>query len=153
MTERAQLLNERVYAPYKIAALVEVLGEHGISAQQVLVGSGLKPDRIYDPAPMTSIRQFLVACENAIRLSRDPSVPFRTGKRLHLSSYGMYGYALLSSATVRDFLDLAVRYHALATPTLTMRWREEAATPWSSYRKTTSWSGRKPPSMTCQYSL
>ncbi len=37
----------------------------------------------------------------------------------------MYGYALLCSLTIRDLLDFAVKYHALATPALTMRWREE----------------------------
>jgi AraC-like DNA-binding protein len=44
---------------------------------------------------------------------------------MHLTAYGMYGYALMSSPTMREFLDFAVRYHLLATPVLRLGWREE----------------------------
>jgi AraC-like DNA-binding protein len=37
----------------------------------------------------------------------------------------MYGYALLSSATMREFFDLGVKFHRLATPTLSIQWRED----------------------------
>jgi hypothetical protein len=45
---------------------------------------------------------------------------------MHLSAYGMYGYALMCSVTIRDFFNLGVKYHKLATPTLSIQWREEA---------------------------
>jgi AraC-like DNA-binding protein len=122
--EHWQLASERLYAPYKIAALVETLAESGIATAEALDGTGIKADELYHPATVISIRQFIDVCKNAIRLG-DPSVPFRTGQNLHLSGYGMYGYALLCSLTFRDFLDFAVKYHALATPALAMRWREE----------------------------
>jgi AraC-like DNA-binding protein len=44
---------------------------------------------------------------------------------MHLSAYGMYGYALLSSVTMREFFDLGVKFHRLATPTLSIQWRED----------------------------
>ena len=37
---------------------------------------------------------------------------------MHVSSYGMYGYALLCCETLRDVTQLAVKYHRLATPTV-----------------------------------
>jgi hypothetical protein len=46
MTRKLPLFNERIYAPYKIAALVEVLSEQGIPAAESLKGSGVDEDQI-----------------------------------------------------------------------------------------------------------
>lgn len=124
MSSKLSLPNERVHAPYKIAALVEVLAEQGIDPADSLKGSGIKPDEIYDAAVLTSVRQYAAVCSNAVALSADPATPFRTGSRLHLSAYGMYGYALMSCLSLRDYFRLGVKYHRLATPTLTIAWTE-----------------------------
>ncbi|MEN7531609.1 AraC family transcriptional regulator [Cupriavidus sp. 2SB] len=124
MTSKLSLPNERVHAPYKIAALVEVLAEQGIEPVDSLKGSGIEPDEIYDAAVLTSVRQYAAVCSNAVALSSDPATPFRTGSRLHLSAYGMYGYALMSCLSLRDYFRLGVKYHRLATPTLTIAWTE-----------------------------
>lgn len=116
---------ERIYAPYKVAALVETLREEGISPDSVLNGSGIDFAQVHDPNTLTSIEQYLAICRNAIHLTLDPAIPFMVGSRIHLSAYGMYGYALMSSVTVRDFFIQAVKYHRLATPMLTLDWREE----------------------------
>jgi AraC-like DNA-binding protein len=118
------LPSERIYAPYKIAALVEVLGEQGIPADACLHGTGVNVSQLRDGATLTSVRQYADACQNALRLSQDPSTPFQVGSRLHLSAYGMYGYALMSCLSLRDYFNLGVKYHFLATPTLTIEWQE-----------------------------
>lgn len=124
MATTRPLLNERIYAPYKIAALVEVLAEQGISPEQILKGSGVDADEIYDASVLTSVRQYAIVCKNAVSLSCDPATPFKVGSRLHLSAYGMYGYALMSCLSLRDYFRLGVKYHRLATPTLTIEWTE-----------------------------
>ncbi len=116
--------NERIYAPYKIAALTEVLAEQGIPASQSLRGIGIDESRIYDATALTSIRQYVELCANALMLGADPATPFLTGSRLHLSAYGMYGYALMSCLEMRDYFLLGVKYHSLATPMLTIEWCE-----------------------------
>ncbi|HTJ94712.1 MAG TPA: AraC family transcriptional regulator [Pararobbsia sp.] len=126
MSAKLPLLNERIYAPYKIGALVEILAEQGISPEQSLRGSGLEFDEIHNPDRLTSVRQYLSVCANAVQLSKDPRTPFKVGLKMHLSAYGMYGYALMCSETLRDFFNLGVKYHKLATPTLTIQWREDA---------------------------
>ena len=128
MSAKFPLLNERIYAPYKIAALVEVLAEQGIAPEQSLKGSGVEPDQIYDASVMTSVRQYAMVCRNAVSLSSDPSTPFKTGARLHLAAYGMYGYALMSCLSLRDYFRLGVKYHRLATPTITIEWTENPDT-------------------------
>ncbi len=119
------LWNEKRYVPYKIAALVEVLGEQGIAPEASLSGTGLSPASLANPETLTSIYQYHTVCRNALQLSKDPETPFRTGSRIPLSAYGMYGFALVCSPTIREYFQLAVKYHRLATPALSMSWREE----------------------------
>ena len=124
MPPRFPLMNERIYAPYKMAALVEVLAEQGIAPEDSLKGSGVSAEEIYDASVLTSVRQYAAVCKNAVALSCDPGTPFKTGARLHLAAYGMYGYALMSCLSLRDYFRLGVKYHRLATPTLTIEWTE-----------------------------
>jgi len=119
------LWNDKRYAPYKIAALVEVLGEQGIAPAASLSGTGLSPESLADPETLTSVRQYITVCRNALQLSKTPETPFRTGSRIPLSAYGMYGFALVCSPTIREYFQVAVKYHRLATPLLSMSWREE----------------------------
>jgi AraC-like DNA-binding protein len=108
----------RVYPPYKVAALVQLLLEDGTPAEATLRDTGLDRADLRDVACRTSVEQFLAACKNALRLSRDRSTPFRLGGRLHLADFGMYGLLLLSATSVRDYFRLAVQYQLLATPVL-----------------------------------
>jgi AraC-like DNA-binding protein len=119
------LWNEKRYAPYKVAALVEVLFEQGIAPEASLSGTGLSRENLANPDTLTSVRQYITVCHNALQLSRDPETPFKTGSRIPLSAYGMYGFALVCSPTIREYFQVAVKYHRLATPLLSMSWREE----------------------------
>ncbi|WP_296594876.1 AraC family transcriptional regulator [Phenylobacterium sp.] len=119
------LPNQKTFAPYKIATLIDTLASHGLSATAVLEGTGLSDADVRDPHTLTSIRQYLAACENAVRSGIDLDVAYEIGARLHLSAYGMYGYALMCSPTMRDFFDFAVRYQPLATPIQQLGWRQD----------------------------
>lgn len=124
MRSMLPLPDERIYAPYKIGALVEVLAEQGIAAADSLNGTGIDIDKLDDPFALTSVRQYMMVCMNAVSLSRDPATPFEVGSRLHVSAYGMYGYALLSCLSLRDYFKLAVKYRRLATPPILIEWAE-----------------------------
>jgi len=119
------MLNRPIFAPYKIATLIETLSHNGVSAEAVLPRTGLTMADVRDPHTLTSVHQYLQACENALACGIDQSAAFDVGARLRLSAYGMYGYALMCSPTMKDFFDFAVRYHLLATPTLRLGWRRE----------------------------
>ncbi len=119
------LWNEKRYGPYKISALVEVLREQGIPPEASLSGTGLSVESLTQPETLTCIRQYITVCHNALELSKDPETPFRVGSRIPLSAYGMYGFALLCSPTIREYFQVAVKYHRLATPLVSMSWREE----------------------------
>lgn len=121
------LLNQKMFAPYKIAVLIDAVAPRGIGSGTVLARTGLTPAEVDDPHTLTSIGQYLTAYDNVIAAGADLGLAYAVGARLHLSAYGMYGYALMCSPTMREFFDFAVRYHLLATPTITLGWRQEGA--------------------------
>ena len=121
MTTPAPTIDDKIYPPYKVAFLVEVLQEEGILPAEALSGSGLDAKTLTLPSTRISMRQLLTVYDNARRLSKDPAIALRAGRRIHITNYGLYGYALVSSPTVRDAQEFAVRYHRLATPTVNLR--------------------------------
>lgn len=119
------LLHQKIFAPYKLATLVDTALDHGIPPETVLAGAAMTREQVYDPRTRTSVKDYLAACENIVAAVADPEIALDVGSKLHLSVYGMYGYALMCSPTMRDFFDFAVRYHLLATPMLRLEWRQE----------------------------
>jgi AraC-like DNA-binding protein len=120
----AKVPAKRTFAPYKLAALIEVAEEDGLAVDRILRGTNLSKAALDDPRTKSSVEQYLIACSNALDLGIGPDVPFRVGRRLHLSAYGLYGFALICSPTVRDGFALAVRYHSLATPIFSIAFYE-----------------------------
>lgn len=116
---------ERRFSPAKLAALIEVTSEAGLEPEAILAGTSLDPAAIAAPFTLTSPCQFLTAARNAIRLAGKPDLGIRVGSRLHVSSYGMYGYALLCSEGMARAFDTAVKYHQLANGTLEICWVEQ----------------------------
>ncbi|MFB9269489.1 AraC family transcriptional regulator ligand-binding domain-containing protein [Bradyrhizobium erythrophlei] len=99
-----------LYSPQRIAAVVDVLAEDGISASRVLGGANLRSSDLRDSAVRVSYQQVETVFRNAMRLSQDPAIAFRAGERMHVMAYGMYGYAMLSSPTRAEVIDFAAKY-------------------------------------------
>ena len=95
-------VDARMRAPNKIALLVRASQEEGLDAAALLAGTELEPPDLENPNTRTSTRQFVLACRNALEIGASPALPFRIGAQVRLSSYGLYGYAMLTSASVRE---------------------------------------------------
>lgn len=109
-------LSERVYPVYKIIPLTKHLEFLGISQAETLAGSGISPAALDDPYALISRCQILTVFENFVRLSPNHLSALPLGAAFQLTDYGLYGYALLSSATVRSAIEFALTYRELATP-------------------------------------
>jgi AraC-like DNA-binding protein len=118
----------RVYTPQRIAAVVATLAEDGVAAAEVLRGSGVGEAELHTPATRISYAQVVTVFRNALRLSRDPAVALRAGARMHITAYGIWGYALLSSRTCAEMLEFAVKYRRVIGPMADMRY-DHAADP------------------------
>lgn len=121
---RAVLLREKRYPPLRIAIAVQTLVEAGASAQSLLAGTGLTEPDLADPDERVSSLQMLGVLRNAVRLGLGSDVGLRVGLRFHASCYGMLGYALLCSPTMRKAADTGLRYHRLGNGMFDAEWDE-----------------------------
>ncbi len=118
-------LNERVYESTKLAALFDVLVNQGCPAGEILRNVNLTVDKVHSPKSRISLAELMTACKNAIRLSSDPYLPYRIGTSIHISAYGMYGFAILCCPDFRRAMAFAELYHALAAPLATIEFTEQ----------------------------
>lgn len=115
---------EKLFSAAKINAVVDALVAEGAAPVSALKDADVSIPDLSAPATRISRSQLIQCYRNAIALSRDPHLPFTIGSRVHLSAYGMYGYAMLCSTDFRKTMDFAVQYHQLATPLATIAFDE-----------------------------
>ena len=119
-------LDDKVYPVIKLATVIDALAAEGVAPQDALAGVHLSKEAISSPATRISLNQLIECYRNAARLSRDPHFSHYTGLRFHLSAYGMYGFAILSSMNYRQTLQFAEDYHQLATPLAELHFKEQS---------------------------
>jgi AraC-like DNA-binding protein len=116
---------EKIYPPQKIVVLLDALTREGIAASRALATLGLSEQEVTDPATRVSLTQVMTCFRDAVRLSSDPMFAYRTGLHFHMSTYGMYGFAMLSSMDFRQTMRFAEHYHQLAAPLADMIFAED----------------------------
>ena len=115
---------EKAYSAAKITAVLDALVAEGVPPVDALSGAGASLDDLHLSSARISRNQLIQCYRNALALSRDPHLPYTIGSSVHLSAYGMYGYAMLCSTDFRRTMEFAVRYHQLATPLATIEFAE-----------------------------
>ena len=106
----------RIYGPQRVAAVVATLAETGVSPTQALAGSDLDEEALQSSTTRVSYEQVATVFRNAVRLGTHPATALRAGARMHITSYGMYGYGLLSSPTRGDLIDFILKYNRVMGP-------------------------------------
>ncbi|ROM92158.1 AraC family transcriptional regulator [Pseudomonas brassicacearum] len=94
-----------------VSLVLNTFKAEGLSSEALLAGSGISAADLSRADMRIATSQEMQVCVNAVALKRD--IGLELGRRMHVSSYGMLGYALLTSATLGDALRLALRYPAL----------------------------------------
>jgi AraC-like DNA-binding protein len=117
-------MGERVYQSTKLAALYDILVDQGHQARAILRNVNIPMEEVHSPKSRISLEQLMIACKNAVQLSSDRHLPYRIGTSMHISTYGMYGFAILCCPDFRKAMDFAARYHALAAPLTTIEFSE-----------------------------
>ncbi|MTV18925.1 MULTISPECIES: AraC family transcriptional regulator [Bradyrhizobium] len=108
--------DQHVYSAQLIAAIIAELGRQQVRSTVALAGTGLTEDQLEAHTTRISYRQIDIVVRNALRLSNEPTVALRAGQRMRVTAHGMYGYALLSSATYHDARAFANRYLRVVGP-------------------------------------
>ena len=110
--------DDRTMTLFGLDALLKEMASEGVSADQVLEGTGVTLDHFTTPRELISRRQRLAIYRNAQRLACRPEVGLLAGARQRVSDFGIYGYALASSRILGAALDLSLTHFRHAGPVL-----------------------------------
>jgi len=95
---------------HTVVLATEVLSQAGIPRGRLLEGSGIAEADLLTPEKFVSHAQELRVFANALSCYQDPALGLYLGLRMHVSAYGMLGYSMLASRTLRDALQLALAH-------------------------------------------
>ena len=91
--------------------LISELEKSGFTAEQLLHQSQLREQTLsISGQAVAASNNPLIILETAVSLAGDPSLALRLGQKIDIESYGTFGFALLSCATLRESIELLLRY-------------------------------------------
>src|SRR5689334_4027318 len=98
-----------------VRMLIQLGLEHGLSVTDCLDGTGVDANVMRDPtAQVTAGQEFEVIRNLQRRLgAAQPGLAIEAGSRYHVAMHGAWGLAVVTSRTVRDAVDIGVRYGEL----------------------------------------
>lgn len=102
-------------AEYSVSAeylslMLDVMARRGISNDELLGGTQIESGCWRDPKARISAHDFEKVALRSIRMTGEPWIGWELGASMTLSSHGFLGYAAMSSATLGEALELAVKY-------------------------------------------
>lgn len=96
--------------------MVHFAARHGVDAVTCLDGTGISQDMLIDAAALVSRDQELRLVENLLLALPDvPALGFELGLQYSIATFGLWGFALRTSRTLREALATAIRYLPLST--------------------------------------
>lgn len=94
-----------------VRILVQLGQEHGLKVDQMLHGSSLTQASLDDLKGEIEATDELIVIANLVRLlPHVPGLGLEAGSRYRLTTYGIWGYALISSPTLLSAAQTALRY-------------------------------------------
>lgn len=88
--------------------------DHGMPLTECLSGSGIEPADLHNEnREIWADQEFAVIRNVLARFGDQPGLGFRIGLKVNLGNMASAGFAMLSSATVRDAITVGIRYQAL----------------------------------------
>ena len=87
--------------------------KQGFTAQQCLDKTGLSLELLSDSNAMIKASQELALIKNLASLDLSHSLALEAGPHYHLTTYGIWGFALATSATLRSAIEVGLNYLAL----------------------------------------
>ncbi|MDM0011728.1 AraC family transcriptional regulator [Variovorax sp. J22P168] len=118
-------LDAPIHSMLGLGVLVDTLAGFGVSPAVLFEGTGIAPAALSDPEARISHRQKIALFANVHRLSPEPAIGLIAGRRQRISDFGVFGYAVLSSATLGDAVSFGMQHLRLAGPVLEKSFRIE----------------------------
>jgi AraC-like DNA-binding protein len=118
--------DDEIYPVVKVAVILNALAAEGVSIDDAIASLRLSKSAISSPATRVSLNQIIECYRIADRLSHNPQFAYNAGLRLHVSAYGMWGFAILSSMNYRQTMKFSSEYHQLAAPLVEAEFKEQS---------------------------
>jgi AraC-like DNA-binding protein len=99
--------------PTEISVIIDSASSVGVQSMVTLEGTGLTSAVLHQGKCLATLTQHATVVANATRLTGDRLLPLRTGSCVHLTAFGIIGYALWSSSTLREALAVTAQYKLL----------------------------------------
>jgi AraC-like DNA-binding protein len=113
-------------APMSVQLLITLGAERGVPAEVCLARTGLREEVLREPDVEVSAKQELTVVANLVSALGDPpGLGLEAGVRYHLTTYGIWGFALISSPTWRSAIRVGLRHIDLTFAFCRFRAREE----------------------------
>jgi AraC-like DNA-binding protein len=110
---------------FGLKALVDEMESQGVSLRALLSRTGVRSEQFDDHSALISRDQRLAIYRNAQRLAKRSDVALRAGARQRICDFGIWGYALASSKTLGDAMELSFRQRRHLGPVLQITSRVE----------------------------
>ncbi|EOD63605.1 AraC family transcriptional regulator [Amycolatopsis vancoresmycina] len=86
----------------------------GLPSAQLLAATTLTPELLADPAVQVDARQELAVVRALAALDGSDGTALELGRRYRVTTFGIFGFACISSPTLRDAMLFALRYFDLS---------------------------------------
>ena len=98
-------------APTSVLVLLDLAADLAVPEAVCLRGTAIEQARLHMPSAEVTARQELSVITNLLEALGHPAdLGVRAGNRYHLTTYGIWGFALISSPTLRNAIDIGLRY-------------------------------------------
>ncbi|BBY53185.1 AraC family transcriptional regulator [Mycobacterium koreense] len=98
-----------------LAVMLDWAAGQGVTPQQCLAGTATTPALVRRPAAEVSGEQELTAIANILAAVGDrPGLGLQAAAHYPITAFGVWGYAILTSATLGEAIDVAVRFVRLS---------------------------------------
>lgn len=105
--------------------LVDILGERGIPARTLFKGFPMDPELLDQPQARLSPIHWTAIILRAMHLTNDQGLGIEHGLRMRPTVHGLPGYAAMSSANLRQALEVALRYAPVRQTEFELRFVED----------------------------
>lgn len=103
--------------PATFASFILKLAEgRGISADQLLQNTMLLAEDLHQSNARIKLWQQSIIITNLLQLTNDPGLAIEIGMRSSITKAGFMGYGLMSCASLREAIELGIRFLALQAP-------------------------------------
>jgi len=108
--------------------LVNLVAQWGVSRDELLTDTGISDAKLTDPDAKVTPLQHRKLITRAYELTGEPGLGFHAGLQLKLSAHGFLGFAVMTSATLREAGQIAEKYFKTRSQILEFRLFEEGDT-------------------------